>query len=122
MIGAAIAELLQAINGACVYPGRANEPKYPVIVFAMSRHERSLNIDASNPPPSAERTSYDIDVLTKTYTEGETIARNLIDTYHGWKGTVSGVQIALIDLQADAVVFEDAEGVWAFPFSMTVHH
>lgn len=122
MIGAAISELLQAINGACVYPGRAHELKYPVIIFAMSRHERSLNIDASDPPPSAERTSYDIDVLAKTYTEGEVIARNLINTYHGWKGTVSGVQISLIDLQAEAVVYEDAESVWAFPFSMKVHH
>lgn len=122
MIGSAIAELLQAVNGACVYPGRAHEPKYPVIVFAMARHERSLNIDAGNSGMQTESTSFDIDVLSKTYTEGEQIALSLMNAYHGWSGAVSGVQIALIELQADAVVYEDAEGVWAFPFGMTVHH
>jgi len=122
MIGAAISELLQAINGACVYPGKAAGAKYPVIIFAMSRHERSLNIDSNQSAGQSQRTSYDIDVLAKTYTEGEQIALNLVAAYHGWSGTAGGVDISLIQLQADAVVYEDAESVWAFPFSMTVHH
>lgn len=121
MIAAAVAQLLQAVHGQCVYPGKSPSAKYPVIVFAMARHEAGLLLDAE----AGGRTSttiFDLDVLAKTYTAGEQIARSLFDAYHGWSGIANGVQISLIDLQAEAVIYEDAEDVWAFPFSMTVHH
>lgn len=121
MIGSAIAELLQAVHGQCVYPGKAPAAKYPVIIFAMSRHEGGLPIDSASSATTL-RTGYDIDVLAKTYTQAEQIAQSLFSAYHGWSGYVAGVQISMIDLQAESVVYEDAEGVWVFPFSMTVYH
>lgn len=123
MIGAAVSELLQSVGGDCVEPGRIKgAPKYPAIIYAMSGEDRALNIDSTQQAAGTTQTRFDIDVLCRTYTKGETMAKALMDALQGWKGNAAGIEIGLIQLSADSVVYEDAESVWAFPFTMLVHH
>ena len=123
MIGKSIAYLLEQVNGDCVKAGRTKGlPKYPAIVYAMSDSSRNLNLDKSQVKPGNSMAIFDVDVLAKSYKEAETIASQVFDLLHGWSGFAVDTNISLIEVYADATIFEDAESVWAFPFTVTVHY
>lgn len=106
------------VSGITFYAGfLPQNPTYPCIVYLKTSSDRYLSYDGAG---TTEEATFQIDVISESYSTAKTKANLMITALHGYSGLMGSSQVYKIDVVDDFDIYEDTLEVFRISVIVTI--